>query len=102
MKMCRLFKARVRWMPLRSIDSLMSAPHQQGARGARRDQLYGGSLLLSPISFEDRAVAVISIIGRPCKLPLTLTLEVVKSRNELVCQGCSRSVSVCCECCKCA
>ncbi|AWY38867.1 hypothetical protein DKY63_02635 [Pseudomonas putida] len=55
-----------------------------GRHGAGKDQLYGGSLLLSPISFEDRAAAVASIIGKPCKALLYVKIKDVKSRNNLV------------------
>jgi hypothetical protein len=41
-----------------------------GDHGAGKDQLYGNSLLLSPISFEGRAAAAASIIGTPCKIAL--------------------------------
>jgi hypothetical protein len=65
-----------------------------GRQGTRRNQLYGNSLLLSPISFEDRAAAVASIIGKPCKVELYVKIEVVKSRNKLVRQLCNRCSSV--------
>ncbi len=55
-----------------------------GGHGSGRDQLYGNSLLLSPISFEDRAAAVASIIGKPCKALLYVKIKDVKSRNNLV------------------
>src|SRR3989344_1187928 len=69
---------------------------------ARRKQLYGNSLLLSPISFEDRAAAVASIIGKPCKALLYVKIEVVESRNKFVRQLCNRPLSVCSEPCSCA
>ena len=61
-----------------------------GRHGAGKDQLYGNSLLLSPISFEDRAAAVASIIGKPCKVALYVKIEVVQSRNKLVRQRYNR------------
>ncbi|MNM30422.1 hypothetical protein D3C81_409810 [compost metagenome] len=73
-----------------------------GRHGAGKDQLYGNSLLLSPISFEDRAAAVASIIGKPCKVELNVKIEVVKSRNKLVRQLCNRCSSVCSACLQCS
>ncbi|MGY2340167.1 hypothetical protein ACW9HW_13140, partial [Pseudomonas sp. SDO5532_S415] len=55
-----------------------------GGHGSGKDQLYGNSLLLSPISFEDRAAAVASIIGKPCKALLYVKIKDVKSSNNLV------------------
>lgn len=70
--------------------------------GAGTDQLYGNSLLLSPISFEDRAAAVTSIIGKRCKVRLYVKIEVVRSRNKLVRQRCSKRSSVCSVCVQCS
>lgn len=69
-----------------------------GRHGAGKDQLYGNSLLLSPISFEDRAAAVASIIGKRCKAELYVKIEVVESRNKTVRQLCNRPFRVCSEC----
>jgi hypothetical protein len=68
-----------------------------GRHGAGKDQLYGNSLLLSPISFEDRAAAVASIIGKPCKVTLYVKIEIVESRNKTVRQLCNRPLRVCSE-----
>lgn len=68
-----------------------------GRHGAGKDQLYGSSLLLSPISFEDRAGAVASIIGNPCKFALYVTIKDVKSRNVFVRQACTSGVQQVCQ-----
>ena len=73
-----------------------------GRHGAGKSQHYGVSLLLSPISFEDRLRRLPSIIGRPCKLELYARIKDVKSRNKLVRQACNSSPKVWRECRSCS